>query len=318
VSRLKVGLVHRDQWHRWHRIDGQFAYEVPQFEVSHIPVDKHFALNLADYAQFDLLWWDEGKHRGGPHFAPPPGRDRPVPVAYYCLYPTINKSTYRDRVRRAREDADLVLLEHDDLARWQGVGRPVARCAYSVDETRYHSLPGPRLYDVGFYCVWGYSPERVALDAWLGDFCARKGWRYGTTAGQFVEHYPQLLAQTKVVVHLNRTPATRPPRIFDASACGAAVLASRMPEVTGEAWQPDVHYAAFDEPEAYYHAERWPRVVPYSDAACSELAAWLERLIDGDEWAAMAQRAQRYVLQRHTWRVRAAELRQTFQGVLGI
>ena len=316
---LRVLLVHRDQPHRWARTDGQFAYDVPEFVVAHRAVDKVFRLDLNELGgHYDLVWWDEGKHKHGPHFTPERGQRR-VKVAYYCLYPTLSEGIYQSRVERARENVDMVLLDHDRLERWAGVGVPVRRCAYSVNEYHYQDNADGRDIDVGFFSVWNYSPERRALNDWLASYCARHGWVYATNGGHGTEDYPQLLARSKVIVHINRTPETRPPRIFDASACGAAVLASRMPEVSGERWTDGIHYVAFDEPVAQYHDnnEHGTRE-PYTDGDCEQVAAGLDWLMTGDNWAAIAHNAQRYVLAEHTWRVRAQQLRQTFTEALGI
>jgi hypothetical protein len=310
-----VLLVHRDQPHRWARTDGCFPYDVPEFYVAHRTVDKWFSMSLSELRNVDLVWWDEGKYRGGPHFYPPRGA-RTVPVAFYCIYPTLSESIYRDRQERARRDADLVLLEHDDLARWQGLGIPARRCAYSVDETHYRDPGHERTIDVGFFCVWNYSPERRALNDWLAAYCERRGWRFGTNGGNGSDDYPNLLARSKVIVHINRTPRTRPPRIFDASACGAAVLASRMPVVSGEEWIDGVHYAAFDQPTAEYHDEEFGAREPYADADCAQLADALDYLVGEGGWQGMARRAQEYVLMHHTWRVRARELRATLKEAL--
>jgi len=320
MNPLRVLLVHRDQWHRWQRIDGQFAYDVPEFVVAHRAVPKRFRMNLHELrGQYDLVWWDEGKHRSGPHFTPAPGGKRRVPVAYYCLYPTLCDHIYIDRRHRAEENADLVLLEHDRLERWQDMSIPVRRCAYSVNEFYYRDTGAERDVDVGFYSVWNYNPERRALHEWLKGYCKRQGYRYWTTHGLNVEaQYPALLARTKVVVHINRTPMTRPPRIFDASACGAAVLASRMPEVSGEEWVDGVTYAAFDKPVAQYHDEEFGHVDAYTDDDCEELAEALEYLVDDGYWQQIAQQAQKYVLDHHTWSQRAHELRLTLAEALGI
>lgn len=314
---LKVALLHRDQPHRWARTDGQFAYAVPEFTWDHITVDKTFWMNLSDLRGYDTVWWDDGKHKGGPSFfAPHPNEARPMPVAFYCIYPTLNDSIYQSRKQRAKANADLVLLDHDRLDRWDGLGIPARRCAYSVNELVYKGGDGERDIDVGFFCVWNYNPERRALNDWLAGYCQRRGWRYGTNDGQGTPDYPQLLARSKVIVHLNRTPQTRPPRIFDASACGTAVLASRMPDVSGEQWVDGGTYVAFDNPVGQYGPQEFGTVPAYTDNNCAELEAGLCYLLDYGNWEPMAHRAQEYVLAHHTWRVRARELRQTLAEAL--
>ncbi|NIP86392.1 MAG: hypothetical protein GTO03_12815, partial [Planctomycetales bacterium] len=189
-------------------------------------LDKSGPVDLEEFAgAFDVVWLDEGKYKGRQLFSPAPGA-HPLPVVYWALYPTLAQDIYESRVRLARQDADVVLVDHDDLGRWErDTGLPTRRLAYAVDEHYYRPRGLRRDFDVGFYCVYAFNAERPALDGWLAGYCQRKGWSYGTTRGENVgEHYAELLARTKVVVHMTRTPRTRPPRIFDTAACGAALL----------------------------------------------------------------------------------------------
>ena len=308
MNPLKVALVHRGHWYRYERIDGQFAYPVPEFTWTHHEVDKAFRVNL-DELDADVVWWDEAKHKDANcRFLPVKGRARQTPLVYYCLYPTLTMHHFRSRRERAKKFADVVCLEHDDLERWHGVHAGIYRLAYSVDENLYQ--PAPKTVDVGFYCFYGYSPERPAMAHWLADFCQRKGYSFLTNQGDSGRDYPQWLAKTKVVVHLNRTRRTRPPRIFDVAACGGALLSHRMPEVSGEKWEAGVHYVAFDNPpppdEMQPTDDRGGKT--FNDADCTEVAAGLEWLLDGGNWETVAAQARAYVLKHHTWAVRAQEL----------
>ena len=314
---LRVLLVHRDQQHRWERIDGQFAYEVPEFAWEHRTVDKVFTLDVNDCDGYDVVWWDEGKHRLGPHFQPRRGAGRRRPVAYYCLYPSLAGHMRTSRQKRARDDADLVLLDHDRLDLWRDVGVPAWRCAYSVDERRYRPLE--KDIDVGFYCVWNYSPERPALNAWLEAFCERKGYRFWSNRGLVVDDYAELLGRTKVVLHLNRTPDTRPPRIFDVSAAGGVLVSNPMPPVEGENWRHAVHYWKISRPGPKAEVGNVAfREMAYTDEDCAEIAFALEMLLDGGRWEPMAREARKYVLSHHTWAHRARWLRHVFRKALGL
>jgi hypothetical protein len=318
MKRLHVVLVHRDHWLRWERVDGQFAYPVEEFTWEHQAVPKKFRMDLTAMAgAFDLVWWDEGKHGfARSMFCPPRGDARPVPVVYYALYPTLDEWTYGDRVERAQMNADAVAVEHDDLRRWADVGMPAFRCAYSVNEEYYR--PAEKTVDVGHYCIWSHSWERAALDEWLEGYCRRRGWTFASNRGnEMGRDYADALARTRVVVHMNRTPLTRPPRIFDAAACGAALLANPMPAVSGEEWEEGYHYAAFRAPVcAEYKAER-REMEPLTDGECEDVAAKLEWLMAGN-WEAVAGQAQQYVLTEHTWRVRAGQLRAALGEALGL
>ena len=148
-----------------------------------------------------------------------------------------------------------------------------------------------------------------AFEEWLRNFCAQKGYRFYGLGGRTVNtEYANLLARTKVVVHLNRSPLTRPPRMFDTAACGAALLSNPMPAVSGEHWEPWVHYAPFNEPQDVYleKAEPWGA---FQDGDCEQVAAGLEWLLDDGNWEPVAQAARQYVLACHTWERRAVELR---------
>lgn len=308
---IRVLLLHRDQWYRWARIDGQFAYPVPQFEWDHKVVKIKFSLDLSTLTnEYDIVWWDEGKHRGCT-IIPEVGK-RDVPVVYWSLYPTLNPSTFNSRLKRATNHADLVLLDHDRLDRWQEKleNRPIRRLAYSVNERYYRDRGVERAIDVGFYCVYGFNKERPAMDEWLRDFCQRKGYSYHSTEGKCRKtHYARLLAKTKVVVHLNRTPATRPPRIFDTAASRCALLSNVMPSVSGECWEPWRHYAPFSKPYSmeYKPFGRNDRL-KFTDDECQEVIQGLEWLLDGNRWQLVAEHAHQYVLACHTWRQRAIEL----------
>ena len=321
MRQLRALLVHRGQWYRYQRIDGGFAYPTPEFEAAHRAVDKTFQLDLHECRDYDLVWWDDGKHRGRTHyFTPLRGPERPVPVVAHFLYPTLTEGHFQARYERGRNNADMVLLDHGDLALWRDVGVPVAYCPYSVNE-HYYCPPadGQKGVDVCFPGVWAYSPERRALDAWLSRHCEARGWTYQTTGGVDIGMaYRELLADSKVVVHLARTPQTRPPRLLDASACGAAVLASRVPPVPGEDWTDGERYVAFDAPQAYYHSAPHEDSPTYIDADCAQIAAGLDWLLGEGHWVEVAAAARAYVLTEHIWAVRSRQLRETLKEGLGL
>ena len=305
---IRLALVHRDNWYRDRlRIDGQFAYPVEGLEWIHVPVDKSFELDVSVLTEVDVIWLDDGKY-GTIGIHPQKGK-RISPLVYNVLYPTLAGHLYHDRLDKARQLADLVLLEHDDLGRWTDTSFQARRLAYSVNDRYYRDRGLRRDIDVGFYCFWGHNRGRQAFEGWLGDFCKRKGYRFYGLGGRGVNtEYANLLARTKVVVHLNRSPLTRPPRIFDTAASGAALLSNPMPQVSGEHWQPWLHYAPFQEPRDVYleKAEPWGA---FHDSDCEEVISGLAWLLGGGNWEPTAQAARQYVLACHTWQRRAVELR---------
>lgn len=314
VKPLHIILFHREHWYRQApRIDGQFAYPVPQFTWEHHNLNKGFEEDLFDYRQFDIAWLDEGKYKSYSRFIPnAPHTTYLCPsVAMYVLYPTLNSGHYTRRVERAKLNADLVLIDHDDLERWkENVRMPVRRLAYSVNERYYCDRGYERDIDVGFYYITAFNKERPALDMWLRGFCNRKGYTYHSTKGKSVGmEYAELLARTKVVIHMNRTPQTRPPRIFDVAASGACLLSNPMPRVSGEGWTINEHYYEFKRPFSAEYAEFEPNEIPvYTDEDCFDLRVGLEVLLGKGLWEMYAQQAKQYVLSCHTWEHRAKQL----------
>ena len=151
---INLAIYHRGDKYRWTRIDGQMAYAVPGLAWTQHRLSKTETVKLAG-VDADVVWLDEGKYRNYQLFAPPPGPGRPLPVAYYALYPTLSDDIYRSRIARAKKQADLVLVEHDDLERWErDSGLPCRRLAYSVNERLYRDRGLRRDIDVGFYCVY--------------------------------------------------------------------------------------------------------------------------------------------------------------------
>ena len=307
MNPLNVAIFHRGDPYRYARIDGQFAYSVPEFTWQQHRLSKETPVHLPDLQHtYDVAWLDEGKYKRYQLF----DARHPIPVVYWSLYPTLNKTTFADRAAMAREQADLVLLDHDDVGRWSNaVSVPVRRLAYATDEYRYCDRGMARSVDVGFYNVYAYSAERPGLDDWLDSFCKRKGYNYLSTKGQNVgDEYPSLVSNTKVMIHLNRTPKTRPPRIFDCAASRTALLSNPMPAVSGEHFEPWVHYGTFNNPRSttYRPFDQYPS---YSDKQCEEIIHGMEWLLDEGHWEHVAERAHQYVMACHTWRVRAVQLR---------
>lgn len=317
---LHVALVHRGQAYRYTRVDGQFAYEIPEFTWEHVEVDK--AVQGLDVNQwegrFDLVWLDPGKY-SYPHILSPKPALHRVPVIYWSLYPTLTPGHLANERLRAQCNANLVLLDHDNLSNWRGLGRPVRRLAYSVNEHYYYDRGLERDIDVNFACYPEYSHERPALDAWLAEHCRQRGWTYASGCHYVGLDYAVLMARSKVVVHLLRTPQTRPPRIFDAAASGTALLSNPMPVVSGEHWQPGVQYGVFREPHSETCAgERHPPQREMNDRTCAELAQGLDWMLAGEHWRTVAENAKAYVLACHTWARRATELRQIIHEELGL
>jgi len=310
---IRVLLVHKDDWYRGEaRIDGFFQYPVREFTWDHLEVRKGFRLDLHDYQNYDIIFWDDGKYKSYAGFSPvAPHTTYMVPqVCMYALYPTLTGSHFNTRVGRAKKNADIVLIDHDVVEVWKKATKlPCFRMAYCTNEKYY--MPSDKDIDVGFYYVLGWNKERAAMDRWLKGFCSTRGWVYHSTDGESVgRDYRDLLSHTKVIVHMNRTMKTRPPRIFDASVSGCAVLSNPMPVVSGENWNE--MYVGFQWPRSEEYKQFDKVEIPvYTDQDCGQVARGLEILIGENDYLEIAQRAREYVLQCHTWKTRAIQLRKT-------
>lgn len=305
---LHLALLHRGHWYNKEpRIDGHFAYPVPGLTWEHHDVERDFCLDIKGWKDVDVVWLDDGKY-SNPAIEPHKG-NRISPVVYRVLWPTLGESIHETKRRIAERMADLVLLDHDKPENWYSTDFQVRQLPYAVNERYYRDRGLRRDIDVGFYCVWQHSPARPAFSNWLADYCKRRGWVYWTTGGQSVnQEYASLLARTKVVVHLNRTANTRPARIFDCAAAGAAFLSNPMPPVIGECWMPGVHYLTFDKPVDNYVMDGKPRGA-FSDKEMEGVELALDDLIGHGFWEPIAANAKTYTLACHTWERRSWELR---------
>ena len=312
MNPLHVLLVNRGHWFMLERINGQFAYPVPEFTWEQRSVPKGFVVDLKALKGFDLVWWDDGKY--GPPITHFSGRGA-APVVAHMLHGPHCQGHYEERRERARLNADAVALDTDNLARWKGL-KPF-QVSYSVNERYYQALP--KTVDVGHYCVWQYTWEREALDEWLEGYCKRRGWTFGSNRGQDLQaRYAAALGRCRVVVHLSRVGMTRPARLFDVAAAGGALLSNPMVGPAWETWTPGVHYAAFKRPSSAHFCieKRCPR--HYTDKDCEQVAEKLDWLIGQGHWEEVAAQGQQTVLAEHTWAVRAPQLRQKLNEVLGL
>jgi spore maturation protein CgeB len=117
-------------------------------------------------------------------------------------------------------------------------------------------------------------------------------FEYGKREG--VE-YAMALSGAKINVSLARTATNRPHRTFDVMASRSCLLTSALPVISGEEREAGVHYAEFYD----------------ADSAMDAIAI----LLDSHEWCDFAEAGYALVREKHTWAVRATELRQIFYEV---
>ena len=85
-----------------------------------------FQFDLNRLNGYDFAWLDEGKYKTKPGtnnlFVPPKGQ-RNTSLICNFLYTTLNRSLRDSRKRRANFDADLVMLDYDQLSMWQDLSQ---------------------------------------------------------------------------------------------------------------------------------------------------------------------------------------------------
>jgi glycosyltransferase involved in cell wall biosynthesis len=290
---LRVALVHRDSDRCTDkRMVGIWSYDVPEFSTAHFAVKRGFVLDRADFAgDFDLIFYEDGKLHG--RFVGPTA----IPVVYYVVDSTLSGEHYEKRREQAAQ-ADLVVVDHDELGRfrWPG-GPPVRRLSHCVNDRLFRDYGEERTVDVSFHCRTKGSTERAKLAEWLAVLCGRSGYRY-RTGTLYDEDYPRGFNRSRLTVNLTRTPGNRPHRIFDAMACRTCVVTNRLRDVSDEVRRAGMDY------------------VEYADR--DGLAAAIAELLHNDAWRDVAERGYQLVQEHHTWAVRARELRRLLQAELGL
>ncbi len=289
---LRVALVYRnDERGDAGRMVGWWSYPVKEFDWVHVPVENGFRLDLPRLQRdgLDLVVWEDHKA-----FGEMVNREA-LPVAYVVVDSTLSEDHYRARLAMARQ-ADLVLVDHDDLSRFAGLGKPVRRLGYCVNDRLFRDYGLPKDVDICYHVR--PTPERVELHEWLEAFCRKSGYVYA--AGKRIgEDYAKAFNRAKVSVHLTRGPRVRAHRTFDVMACRSALVTSPLPVVCGEEDILDgVHYHSFHDTD--------------------ELACVLSELLSSGLWREIAECAYEQVHGQHTWCLTAKRLRWIFSEVFGL
>lgn len=299
MNPLRVALIHYDNPRQYDRMVGYWSYAVPEFAVTHFGVAPgRQVYRRAEYARagFDAIVWEDHKTRGTW------ADDAAIPLIYHVVDSTLSASHLEDR-RHHGAQADLILVDHDRLERLGGLGVPVRRWGYCVNDRLFRDYGEEKTIDVAFHCRTKGSAMRAALRNWLAVYCARMGYTYAS-GDRDREEYARAFNRAKVAVNLTRTPQNRPHRVLDALACRTCLLSSKLPHVSGEERVQGVHYVEWDASGEALGA--------------NELGAWVERLLGSGEWQALADNGYELVHRAHTWAVRAGELRQILSEEFGL
>lgn len=287
---LHVAVIVKDRpgtRERERRNMGMFSYAVNEFTWDFIAPGKGTTISTRALKAlgFDLIF-----HEDGGAWAEYSGRA--IPVVFYSIDSTLTEEYhYTPRFAQACK-ADLVLVDHDRLERFEQTGHPVRRLLYCVNEKLFY--PREKTLDVDFQCSG--TPERARLRVQLSELCKAHGWSYKSGVAP-LEDYAAAMGAAKVVIVLPRTPRNRPHRVYDAIACGAAVLSALLPEVSEENLHPLQDYGVFDD----------------SAVLASDLSMMLHA-----HYQELIPATSQSFIQQHTWSTRAGELRALLSKELGI
>lgn len=284
---LRVALLHRNSPRLLKRdVVGWWSYEVPEFEWDHFMVRKGFYTKRSTFAQaYDLIVYEDGKLTGRIE------RDADLPVAYVVADSTLSEEHYRIRCQQAAMNADLLLVDWDDLQRFAHLEMPTYRFSFAANDQFFY--PREKKIDVGFFCH--PTPERKRLADHLNEFCEREGYRfvYGSRMGG---DYAEAIGGAKININLGRNPQTRSNRIFDVFLSESCLVCDPLPYVSAEPRKLNEHYLQF--------------------RTMDELDLLLNELLQEGTWRVFAAAAYELGKRYHTWGARARQLRGIVDGEL--
>jgi hypothetical protein len=266
---------------------GWWSYPVPEFTWEVITIQKGTALDLASLGQYNFVFHvDSGnyvtyRHRGA------------RPVVFVTWDDTLSPGHKQVRLEQAKQ-VDLLLVDHSPLAEWPGPYK-VRRANYCSDDRLFATAE--KTVDVAWHCSAGDCLARSEIKNLLPSVCQRGGWSL-SCGGLSRPEYARALARARVVVNFPKTPTNRPNRVMDAMVARACLLTGVLPIVDGAGMVPGEHYVTFDRPQ--------------------DLEAGLHQVLDAGEWERVANAGYELAMAKHTWAVRAAELRQMLAEEFGL
>lgn len=309
MKKLKVALLIKNKpapKARSARNVGYWSYAVDEFKWTHFWQGKRgFSWDTRDYqkAGFDLVFHEDagnwGVYQPEMRFNGEYKGRGAIPVVYFSVDSTLTDQHFRERLEQGKQ-ADLVLLDHDRPERFAGC-RVVRQWNYCVNDRAAKDYDLEKTVDVAFHCSGG-APGRESraevrnlLHEWASEW--EYIYRSGVVRGSFGD-YARAMNQAKIVVNQPRTPINRPHRIFDAMACRACLVTKPIPQVEGDMIVSGQHYI-----EA---------------ADNRDLLCRLKALLDTKSWRGIADAGHTLVMEKHTWAVRAKQLREILHEELGL
>jgi hypothetical protein len=281
LPQLRVALLHRYSARLINRdVVGWWSYSVPEFEWDHYTLKKDFYIKRSSFEQaYDLIVYEDGKLTGRID------KNADIPVAYVIADSTLSNEHYRVRCQQAALNADLLLVDWDNLKRFEHLGIPACRFSFATNDRFFY--PREKTTDVGFF--HHSTPERKKLNQHLAEFCKKRGYSYAS-GSRIGEDYARAIGSAKININLGRNPQTRSDRIFDIFLSESCLLCDKLPKVSGEPRQLNKHYLQFRTQD--------------------ELEGLLDELLQEGTWQVFAEAAYKLGKKYHTWGRRARQLRK--------
>lgn len=291
---LKVAMfVKSSPWsmERENRNMGLFSYPVPEFTWDHFAFNEFQPVDMRKFKDYDFIFHEDAgwaKYVG----------ERP-PVVYFTFDSFLSDAHLAVRLKQALQ-ADLVLVDHDYPERFTSAGIKARQWPYCTNDHLYKPLD--KTMDVVYHCGAGYKAgnpgwqKRSATRGVIGEICTKHGWSYASGARSPVE-YAASMGHAKVAANVNRLYNHRPHREFDAMACGAVFLTEPYPDTPEDGTLAGIHYAVFSD---------------------GQIENKLSELLDGGDWPAYAERGHQFIMEHHTWAIRATQLRELVNREFGI
>ncbi len=278
---IRVALLHRQSTRLLKRdVVGWWSYSVPEFEWDHFVLRKGFHLKRSTfYDDYDLIVYEDGKLKGRID------RDADIPVAYVVADSTLSENHYRVRCEQAALNADLLLVDWDDLKRFEHLDLPAYRFSFAANDRFFY--PREKAIDVGFFCH--PTPARKQLARHLHQFCTKRDYSfaYGMRSAA---NYAAAIGTARININLGRNPQTRSNRIFDVFLSESCLLCDPLPAVSDEPRRLNEHYLQFRSRD--------------------ELDLLLDELLQTGTWRVFAEAGYELGKRHHTWGRRAQQLRQ--------
>lgn len=307
MKQLKIALICKNEnsKKRDDRSMGYFSYDVPEFTWEHFIPGKNFKLHADTFKGFDLVF-----HEDYP-YGDIIGLN--IPYVFLSIDSTLSEDHYKARLRQTSL-ANLVLVDHDDIKRFKTNHCNTYQFPYCVNDKVFYRDNRERTVDIAYHCsssAHAGIEQRKHIRQFLHDLSVKHNWNYRSGVLP-LDQYAESFRNSKIVVNQSRTPTNRPHRIFDAMACGAMVLTSKIPHLyldrlideTSETWYTNKCYGEY-----------------LNDKDLEDKLEILlsKNLVDGSNfYESIAERGYNTVMQNHTWSIRAKQLREIINKELGI